>query len=124
MGVGRQDHAVDVGRIQVRVAQRASTSLGRHRSGGFVVGGEASGLDAGMGVDPFIGRVDLLADLFVGDDPLGTVGPDTEQSDVLGAAGRRDLSHPRPISFRRVCTLGADLPTATPENPLEASSAS
>ncbi|CKP40929.1 Uncharacterised protein [Mycobacterium tuberculosis] len=111
MGVGGDDHAIDVGRRQAGVRQCPSTGLSRHGSRRLVVGGESAGLDAGSGVDPLVGRVDVLAYLVVGDHAFGPVRPDTEQPDAPGAAGRGDLRHTRPICSRRVCTYGDDTPT-------------
>src|SRR5699024_2280488 len=47
----------------------------------------------GAGVDPLVGRIDVLADLVVGDHPFGPVRPDAEQSDLAGTADRRNLAH-------------------------------
>ena len=52
----------------------------------LVGGGEVAGDDARALADPLVRRVDVLADLVVGDDPRRAVGADAEDAGVLGAA--------------------------------------
>lgn len=83
MRVGGEDDGVDVGAVQEGVRDRLASGVDGHLHDALVAAGEAAGLDAGTGVDPLVGGVDVLADLVVGDHTLGAIGADTEHADVV-----------------------------------------
>ena len=100
MGVGREDDGVDVGAGEQSIGDRRAPGLDAHLHDVLVAAREASGLDAGPRVDPLVGGIDVLADLVVGDDALGTVRTDAEHADVVDARCIRDLCHEVPSVMR------------------------
>src|SRR5690606_38876152 len=64
-----------------------------HGCGRLVVGCEPAGLDPGAGVDPLIGRIDVLTHLVIGDDPRWTVRTEAQDPDLGSSGVGRYLGH-------------------------------
>jgi hypothetical protein len=89
VGAGRQDHRVDLGRLDPGYGQRLLCCGKRHRLEGLVRADPATFLDAGPLLDPLVAGVDRVDYLGVGDDPLGAMDAESEHRCVRGADWHR-----------------------------------
>ena len=70
-GRGGEHDQVDVARVDAGMLERAARRLGRKGRGRLAFAGDIAAADAGPLDDPFVGRVDGLRELLVGDPALG-----------------------------------------------------